>query len=174
MVRSIAGVLLAGVILLCSACNSTDSKAAPPPSSGSAAAAAKPAAKQVNKTMTLQDGDASAAVTLVSIATAPMGGMNTKPESGTFTLFHLKMECKSGTFSTNSLYARLRMANGTIIDENVGQGGSHSLIQPSLKLTRLNPGETAEGDVILDTEVEPGSSFFWADPNDKPLAVWEL
>jgi hypothetical protein len=175
MVRAIAGVVLAGVILLCSACSSAGTKAASTPPSGSAAAAtAKSTAKQINKTMTLVDGDASAVVTLISVDTATMGGMNTKPESGTFTLFHLKMECKSGTFSTNSLYARLRTASGAIVSENDGQGGSHSLIQPSLKLTRLAPGEKAEGDVIFDTKLEPGASFFWADPNDKPLAVWEL
>jgi hypothetical protein len=168
MVRAIAGVTLAGVILLCSACKSSDTKADPAPASSAASSA-----KQINKTFTILTGESSAVVTLVSVDTAAMGGMSTKPDSGTFTVFHLKLEGKSGSFSTNSQYARLRTPAGAIVSENDGKG-SRSLIEPTLKLARLGPGDKAEGNVVFDTKLEAGASFFWADTNDRPLAVWEL
>jgi hypothetical protein len=171
MVREIAGVMLAGVILLSSACSSPDTKtnAAPP-----ATSSAQSTAKQINKTFTIQDAESSAVVTLVSMDTPTVGGMDTKPESGTFAVFHLKMEGKSGSFSTNYLFARLRTASGTVVTTTTGKGGFHSMIEPALKAARLGPGDTAEGNVVFDTKIEPGTSLYWADTDDKPLAVWEL
>jgi hypothetical protein len=172
MVRAITGVVLAGVILLCTACSSADSKAGSAPSGS---AQATPSAKQINKTITVVDGESSADVTLVSMDTATVGGMNTKPQSGTFTVFRVKLQGKSGSFSSNYFLAKVKPSSGgDFIRTSEGQGGFRSGIEPSLKTERLGPGDTVEGNVVFDKKIEPGSSFVWTDTDEKPIGVWEL
>jgi hypothetical protein len=189
MVRPLIGVLLAGSALFTTAC-ATTSKGTPlaaPPTATSAAtsAAAKsssPAStsaaaggdeKKIGKAQTVKDGKDSAVITLVSVRTSTKGSGGIKPKSGTYVILSLKIECKSGTISTNSLYAQLQTPDGKMIDGTEGNAFMNT-VEPDLPLKDIGPGESVEGTVVLDTPLAAGSKLLWLDPLDKPLAEWAL
>ncbi|MET0134054.1 MAG: hypothetical protein ABW215_10730 [Kibdelosporangium sp.] len=195
MARPLAGALLAGLVLLTSAC-ATTSKGIPlaaPPAGESVAKATigKPATEQpatpagtttsqaaadekkIGKAQTIKDGSDSAIITLVSMRTATKGEDGIKPKSGNYVIFLLKIEGRSGTISTNSLYAQLKTPTGTMVDATDGNGFMNT-VEPDLALKEIGPGETVEGTVVLDTPLVPGSKLVWLDPLDKVLAEWAL
>jgi hypothetical protein len=192
MVRPLASALLAGLVLFTTACttNSSGTPLASPTTgraTGEAAATEKktttsnPAAKPENagdekaigKAQTIKDGSDSAVITLISMRTSTKGEDGIKPKSGTYVIFRLKIEVKSGTISTNSLYAQLKTPNGTMVDGMEGNAFMNT-VEPDLPLKEIGAGETVEGNVVLDTPLAPGSKLLWLDPLDKPLAEWAL
>jgi hypothetical protein len=196
MVRPLANAVLAGLVLLTTACTTrsagtplaapqtterstavapktTASGAAGSSSSPSTASGSGSGEKSVGKAQTVKDGSDSAVITLVSMRTSTKGEDGIKPKSGNYVIFRLKIECKSGTISTNSLYAQLKTPDGKFIDGLSGNAFMNT-VDPDLPLKEIRPGESVEGHVVLDTPLVPGSTLVWLDPLDKPLAEWTL
>jgi hypothetical protein len=195
MVRSLAGASLAGLVLLTAACTTSSSGsplAAPPTTERSGAASTAKATtaqttpaqtapeseaaggeKKIGKALTVKDGSDSAVITLVSMRTSTKGEDGIDPKSGTYVIFLLRIEAKSGTISTNSLYAHLKTPAGTTVDGTAGNAFLNT-VEPDLPLKDIGPGEKVEGTVVLDTPLVPGSKLVWMDPLDKPLAEWAL
>ncbi len=173
--------LMAGLLVAGTACSSkgTSSSAPAPAAAGSSAADDTGASedgqvKQINKTITVKDDENSADITLVSVSTVTEAGkLDTKPESGTFVVFDLKIVGKKGEFSTNSLYVWLKTAAGKKVEGTDGKA-MLATVEPDLPLKDLAPGQGAAGKVVLDTTLEPGSKMIWVDPLDKELASWDL
>lgn len=176
--------LLAGLLVVGTACSAKPSSSA---SSGAAAADSPSSAqaddagsskdgevKQINKTITVKDDENTADITLVSVSTVTEAGkLDIKPESGTFVVFDLKIVCKKGEFSTNSLYVWLKTAAGKKVEGTDGKA-MLATVEPDLPLKDLTPGQGAAGKVVLDSKLEPGSKMVWVDPLDKELASWDL
>jgi hypothetical protein len=190
MVRRLVGALLAGLVLLttvaCTSRSAGSPVAAPlkitDPTTTTAASTAtettKPSTaaaeeKKIGKAQTIKDDGDSAVITLVSVRTSTKGEDGVKPKSGTYVIFLLKFEGKSGTVSINSLYAQLKTPDGKMVDATAGNGFMNT-VEPDLPLKDLGPGQTVEGTVVLDTPLVPGSKLLWLDPLDKPLAEWAL
>jgi hypothetical protein len=129
--------------------------------------------KKIGKAQTVKDGKDSAVITLVSVRTATKGKDGMKPKSGTYVIFMLKIECKTGSISTNSLYAQLKTPDGKMVDGTAGNAFL-ATFEPDLPLKDIGPGESAEGNVVLDTPMPAGSKIVWLDPLDKPLAEWAI
>lgn len=195
MVRPLANAVLAGLVLLTAACTTSSNGtplAAPPAgrstteatkttekTTGATKTTAKSTAaaagdeKAIGKAQTVKDGSDSAVITLISVRTSAKGVDGIDPKSGNYVIFLLKIECKSGTISTNSLYAQLKTPDGKMIDGMTGNGFMNT-VDPDLPLKEIRPGETVEGTVVLDTPLVPGSTMVWLNPLDKPLAEWAL
>jgi hypothetical protein len=191
MVRPLAHAVLAGLVLLTTACttSSTGTPVAAPLSTqrSTAEATAKSAAgttpkstaaaaggeKTIGKAQTVKDGSDSAVITLVSMRTSAKGVDGIDPKSGNYVIFLLKIECKSGTISTNSLYAQLKTPDGKMIDGMTGNAFMNT-VDPDLPLKEIRPGEAVEGTVVLDTPLVPGSTMVWLSPLDEQLAEWAL
>jgi hypothetical protein len=195
MVRPLANVVLAGVVLLTTACTTSSNgiplaasatterstaqvsaappKTAVPATTTTAKSEAAGGEKAIGKAQTVKDGSDSAVITLVSMRTSAKGEDGIEPKSGNYVIFLLKIECKSGTISTNSLYAQLKTPDGKLVDGLSGNAFMNT-VEPDLPLKDIRPGETVEGTVVLDTPLPPGSKLVWLDPLDKPLAEWAL
>jgi hypothetical protein len=92
--------------------------------------------KKIDKTITVkqENGEDSASITLVSVSTVTEGGITgAKPESGTFVVLGMRIVGKTGTFSTNSLYAQLKTAGGKIIEGTDGNA-TFGIVEPDLPL----------------------------------------
>lgn len=182
MRRVLITCLMAGLLVVGTACSA---KPASPASSGAAAAnSSSPAddagsskdgeVKQINKTITVKDDENSADITVVSVSTVTEAGkLDVKPESGTFVVLDLKIVCKKGEFSTNSLYVWLKTPAGKTVEGTDGKAMLAS-VEPDLPLKDLTPGQGAAGKVVLDSPLEPGAKMIWVDPLDKELASWDL
>jgi hypothetical protein len=187
MVRPLANAVLAGLVLLTTACTTsstgtpvaapqaTERSTAVPPKSGVAGTGTGSGSgeKSIGKAQTVKDGSDSAVITLISMRTSTKGVDGIDPESGNYVIFLLKIECRSGTISTNSLYAQLKTPDGKLIDGMSGNAFINT-VEPDLPLKDIRPGESVEGTVVLDTPLVPGSTLVWLDPLDKPLAEWTL
>ncbi|MET0237078.1 MAG: hypothetical protein ABW224_20685 [Kibdelosporangium sp.] len=194
MVRPLTGALLAGLLLFTTACTTSSTgtpvAAATPPATGQSAAP-KPKAEQptarpttgkseptgtektISKAQTVKDGTNSAVITLISMRTSTKGEDGIAPKSGNYVIFLLKIECRTGTISTNSLYAQLKTPDGTMVDGMSGNAFINT-VEPDLPLKDIRAGESVEGTVVLDTPLPQGSKLVWLDPLDKPLAEWAL
>jgi hypothetical protein len=189
MVRPLANAVLAGLVLLTTACTTSStgtpvaapqtterSTAVPPRTTAKSEVAGSGSGsgeKSIGKAQTVKDGSDSAVITLISVRTSTKGVDGIDPESGNYVIFLLKIECRSGTISTNSLYAQLKTPDGKLIDGMSGNAFINT-VAPDLPLKEIRPGESVEGTVVLDTPLVPGSSLVWLDPLDKPLAEWPL
>jgi hypothetical protein len=192
MVRPLVNAVLAGLVLITTACttSSNGTPLAAPATTGrttakapattkatetseKSTAAAPRGEKAIGKAQTIKDGSDSAVITLISMRTSAEGADGIDPKSGNYVIFLLKIECKSGTISTNSLYAQLKTPDGKLIDGMTGNAFMNT-VEPDLPLKDIRPGETVEGTVVLDTPLVPGSTMVWLDPLDKPLAEWTL
>jgi hypothetical protein len=192
MVRPLATAVLAGLVLLTTACTTTSNgkplaaqlpteqstasptKTTPKSTTKSTTAAATGGGeKTVGKAQTIKDGSDSGVITLISVRTSAKGEDGIEPKSGNYVIFLLKIECKSGTISTNSLYAQLKTPEGKLIDGMTGNAFMNT-VDPDLPLKDIGPGESVEGTVVLDTPMPPGSKLVWLNPLDKPLAEWPL
>ncbi|MFD9888896.1 hypothetical protein ACFWY9_06120 [Amycolatopsis sp. NPDC059027] len=147
------------------------------PATGEASGDPKPAAqseKKIGKTITVTDDEDSALVTLVSVATVKEGTTpGIRPRSGTFVVFDLKIEGKTGKFSTNSLYVWMKTAAGKTVKATDGMAPATGA-DPELPLKDLGPGERASGKALVDATLEPGAQLLWVNAMDKPLASWDL
>jgi hypothetical protein len=193
MVRPLATVVLAGLVLLTTACTTSsngtplaapatgrstaEAPVAPPKTTPAPKTTPKTEAaageKAIGKAQTVKDGSDSAVITLISMRTSAKGEDGIEPKTGNYVIFLLKIECKSGTISTNSLYAQLKTPDGKLIDGMSGNAFMNT-VEPDLPLKDIRPGEIVEGTVVLDTPLPPGSKLVWLDPLDKPLAEWAL
>ncbi|GAA4531096.1 hypothetical protein [Amycolatopsis samaneae] len=175
-------VLLPGllaVLFLSGACATSTTAPGGTPATGASASAVEattaPAPeKKIGKTITVTDDEDSAAVTLVSVGTLKQGTTpGIKPRSGTFVVFDLKIEGRTGKFSTNSLYVWMKTAAGKTVKATDGSAPGTGA-DPELPLKDLGPGEQASGKTLVDATLEPGAQMLWMSAMDQPLASWDL
>jgi hypothetical protein len=124
--------------------------------------------RELNKSITHKQRDASAAVTLVSV-TESKGGLEKKsqPESGTFVVVELKFDGKSGEYSVNPLYVKLKKPDGSLVDMNQGNGDYGAPIQEILDSDDLAVGKTMTGKMAFDIAPQPGMKLVLTDTSDK-------
>jgi hypothetical protein len=178
MRHALIPTLATGLLLAVTGCSTTSAPA--PASAGTAdvkpveKTADKPAVKPIGKTITVQDDEDAADITLVSVGTVQEGTTpGVKAKSGSFAVFDLKIVGKKGEFSSNGLYVWMKTPDGKTVK---GTDGTAPLTtaDPDLPLKDLGPGDTASGKVLLDAQLVPGAKMIWTDALDKPLAEWDL
>ncbi|CAM4200246.1 hypothetical protein KIPE111705_44775 [Kibdelosporangium persicum] len=132
--------------------------------------------KDVNKSVTVKQRDASALVTLVSITESKGPLKDTvAPENGGIVIADMKFEGKTGEYSVNMLRLKLKTPDGQSIDPHDGNG-SHGVAvdEEELPTVDLGPGKTAAGKVAFDAKLQPGTKLVIEDYSDKVVGEWPL
>ena len=166
--------LAAGLLLISTGCSATSAPPAASAGTSDVKPSEKAADKPIGKTITVEDDENSADITLNTVGTLEEGTTpGIKAKSGSFVVFDLKIVGKKGEFSTNGLYVWMKTPDGKTVKGTDGMAPA-TAADPDLPLKDLKPGEEAAGKVLLDAPLQPGSKMIWTDALDKPLAEWDL
>lgn len=131
--------------------------------------------REINKSLTHKQPGGSAVVTLVTVSESK-GGLEKigAPESGNFVIVDLKYEGKTGEYSVNPLYIKLKKPDGTVIDQNAGNGSYGTPLEETLDSGDLQPGKTMTGKIAFDAALQPGTKIVITDLSDKITGEWPL
>lgn len=141
-------------------------------SSGSGGGNSSPA-RTLNQSLTLNQDDGSALVTLVSVTESYQGdGVTAK--SGNFVGAQLTFEGKSGTYNANPLYVLLKKANGEVVEYSGLAVPSAEKLGRGSGTDKLAAGQTMQGTLAFDAAYEPQSSIVVTDTLSRVLGVWPL
>lgn len=141
-------------------------------SSAGGAGSSSPA-RQLNQSLTLNQDDGSALVTLVSV-TESYKGDGVKAKSGNFVGAQLKFEGKSGTYNANPLYVLLKKTNGEVVEYDALAVPSAEKLGRGSGPDKLAAGQTMEGALAFDAAYDPQSSIVVTDTLKRVLGVWSL
>jgi hypothetical protein len=126
------------------------------------AGAASSPAREINKSLMLNQSEGSAFVTLVSVIESyrPKDDI-AKPRSGNFVALNLKFECKTGKYSANPLYVKLKKPDGKIIGSDDGEAVYAVPAGQSFSGSggELSAGKTVAGMVVFDAAYDPAASI---------------
>ncbi|WP_027947338.1 DUF4352 domain-containing protein [Amycolatopsis taiwanensis] len=130
-------------------------------------------ARQLNQSLTLDQGEGTALVTLVSV-TESYKGDGVTAKSGNFVGAQLKIEGKSGTFNANPLYVLLKKANGETVKYDALAVPSAEKFASGSGPDEISAGQTMQGTLAFDAPYEPQSSIVVTDTLSRVLGVWPL
>lgn len=131
--------------------------------------------RDINQSQTVKNYDDSAVATLVSVSesTGPLDDVS-KPESGHLVIAEVKFEGKTGDYGVSADDIKLKKPDGTMIDENEGNGSYGVPDAEQFHFTDLAAGKTVTGKVGFDTPLEPGSHIVITGTSDEVLADFPL
>lgn len=132
--------------------------------------------RDIGKSLTVKQRDASALVTLVSL-TESKGSLkdSVAPKSGTIVIADMKFEGRTGSYSVNQLRLKLVKPDGQAVGSHDGNGSHGVAIDAEeLQPTDVGPGKTATGKVAFDAPLQPGTKLVIEDYSDKVIGEWPL
>ena len=167
--RIVAPFLLVAALAATVACSSSEGATTASDAAGDAATTTH----AINKSVTAEQADASADVTLVSV-TESTGEKDDPPESGKFVIADMTFTGKSGEYAINALYVKLKKPNGDLVEQLDGNASAAVPPTEDLKVADLTAGQTVTGKVSFDAPLEPESTIVLTDTMGYIEAEWPL
>lgn len=95
------------------------------------------------------------------------------PDSGTFTVFTLRIKAIKGPVHYNPLYLRLKTPDGKTV-KNLDGKASYITVDNDVKPGDIATGKTIRASIVLDAKVKPGSKLLYTSVLDQVVATWRL
>jgi hypothetical protein len=134
-------------------------------------------ARDINKSLTLNQSEGSALVTLISVVESYQPKDNTtKPRSGNFVGITLKFEGKVGKYSANPLYVKFKKSDGKIVGSDDGEAVYATPSGQSFSGSggELTAGKAVSGMVVFDTPYESSASILITNTMSHISGEWPL